>query len=176
VVSKQDAGSNERETQMISQDDIDAMQPDMPHDQVAEFIVAFSGSLDPRLWVKLINEELAELLAEKYGTVEHLKELCDLLYVSTGLALTVPEHVGLLMRPKERDKIAKQQGQVSRMLDSGLEHYGEKVFMQAFSRVHNSNMSKLDKGGMPILRDDGKVMKGPDYKKPDLKDLLEKAA
>ena len=158
---------------MTNQDDT---KPKMPHDQVAEFIVAFSGSLDPRLWIKLIDEELAELLAEQWSTENHLKELCDLLYVSTGLALTVPEHVGLLMRPKERDKIAKQQGQVSRMLDSGLEHYGEEVFVEAFSRVHKSNMSKLDKSGNPILRDDGKVMKGPDYKKPDLTDLLEKAA
>jgi hypothetical protein len=158
---------------MTDQEDV---EPTMPHDKVAEFIVAFSGSLDPRLWIKLIDEELAELLAEEWGTENHLKELCDLLYVSTGLALTVPEHVGMLLRPKERDKIAKQQGKVSRMLDSGLEHYGEEVFVEAFSRVHTSNMSKLDKNGDPILRDDGKVMKGPDYQKPTLIDLLEKAA
>jgi hypothetical protein len=37
-------------------------------------------------------------------------------------------------------------------------------------------MSKLDSNGNPILREDGKVMKGPNYKKPDLTDLLEKAA
>ena len=152
------------------------MKKRMPHELVAEFIVAFNGSLDPRLWVKLIDEELEELLAEKYGTVEHLKELCDLLYVSTGLALTAPEHVGMLMREEERDTVVKQQGQVSRTLDSGLEYYGEDVFSEAFERVHNSNMSKLDKNGNPILRDDGKVMKGPDYKKPDLTDLLGKAA
>ena len=161
---------------MISQDDIEAMQPQKPHEQVAEFITAFSGSLDPRLWVKLIDEELEELMAEKYGTVEHLKELCDLLYVSTGLALTAPDHVGMLMRDEEREQVIKQQGTVSRMLDSGLEQYSANVFMEAFARVHNSNMSKLDSKGSPILREDGKVMKGPNYKKPDLRDLLEKAA
>lgn len=152
------------------------MNNKMPHELVAEFITAFNGSLDARLWVKLIDEELEELYAEKYGTAEHLKELCDLLYVSTGLALVVPDHVGLLMREAERDGIVKQQGKVSRALDSGLEHYGEEVFKEAFDRVHTSNMSKLDKNGNPILRDDGKVMKGPDYKKPDLTDLLGKAA
>ena len=161
---------------MISQDDIQAMKPQMPHEKVAEFIVAFSGSLDPRLWMKLIDEELEELMAEKYGTVEHLKELCDLLYVSTGLALTAPDHIGMLLRDGERDAALKQQGKVSRMLDSGLEQYGEDVFMEAFARGHNSNMSKLDSNGNPILREDGKVMKGPNYKKPDLTDLLEKAA
>jgi hypothetical protein len=35
-------------------------------------------------------------------------------------------------------------------------------------------MSKLDDNGKPIKREDGKVMKGPNYKAPDLTDLLEK--
>jgi hypothetical protein len=161
---------------MISQDDIEAMKPQMPHEKVANFIVAFRGSLDPRLWINLIDEELAEYRAESFGTANHLKELCDLLYVSTGLSLTVPEHIGMLMRDDEREKSLKQQGQVSRALEEGLAYYGEDVFMEAFARVHDSNMSKLDSNGNPILRSDGKVMKGPNYKKPDLTDLLEKAA
>ena len=161
---------------MISQDDIEAMKPQMPHEKVGEFIRAFNGSLDPRLWIKLIDEELEEYRAEQFGTAEHLKELCDLLYVSTGLALTAPDHIGMLLREEEREATLKQQGQVSRALEGGLEYYGEDVFMEAFARVHDSNMSKLDSNGNPILREDGKVMKGPNYKKPDLTDLLEKAA
>ena len=43
---------------------------------------------------------------------------------------------------------------------------------EALNRVHESNMSKLDKDGKPILRDDGKVLKGPNYKPPDLSDLF----
>lgn len=43
---------------------------------------------------------------------------------------------------------------------------------EAVRRVHESNMSKLDDEGHPIYRGDGKVMKGPNYKKPDLKDLV----
>ena len=42
----------------------------------------------------------------------------------------------------------------------------------AFNRVHESNMSKLGDDGKPVMRPDGKVMKGPNYKKPDLKDLV----
>ena len=34
----------------------------------------------------------------------------------------------------------------------------------AFNRVHASNMSKLDDDGKPIYREDGKVLKGPNYK------------
>ena len=43
---------------------------------------------------------------------------------------------------------------------------------EALDRVHKSNMSKLDKDGKPIYRDDGKVLKGPDYKPQDLSDLF----
>jgi len=38
--------------------------------------------------------------------------------------------------------------------------------------VHTSNMSKLGEDGRPIYRDDGKIMKGPDYKKPNMKRAL----
>ena len=43
---------------------------------------------------------------------------------------------------------------------------------EALDRVHKSNMSKLDKDGKPIYREDGKVLKGPNYKPPDLSDLF----
>jgi len=43
---------------------------------------------------------------------------------------------------------------------------------EALNRVHESNMSKLDEDGKPIYREDGKVLKGPNYKPPDLSDLF----
>ena len=39
---------------------------------------------------------------------------------------------------------------------------------KCFEEVQNSNMSKLDENGKPIYNDSGKVMKGPNYFKPDL--------
>lgn len=39
---------------------------------------------------------------------------------------------------------------------------------EAMSRVFESNMSKLDENGQAIFREDGKVLKGPNYRKPDL--------
>tara|TARA_B100000519_G_C14141232_1_gene389920 strand:- start:456 stop:881 length:426 start_codon:yes stop_codon:yes gene_type:complete len=39
---------------------------------------------------------------------------------------------------------------------------------EAMLRVFDSNMSKLDEYGKPIYREDGKVLKGPNYKEPDL--------
>ena len=41
----------------------------------------------------------------------------------------------------------------------------------AFEEVHRSNMSKLGEDGKPILRDDGKILKGPNYSPPDLRAL-----
>lgn len=43
---------------------------------------------------------------------------------------------------------------------------------EAVRRVHASNMSKLGPDGKPIYRDDGKVLKGPNYEPPYLKDLV----
>ena len=43
---------------------------------------------------------------------------------------------------------------------------------EALDRVHKSNMSKLGEDGKPIYREDGKVLKGPNYKLPTLTDLF----
>jgi len=42
---------------------------------------------------------------------------------------------------------------------------------EVFNRVHESNMSKLGENGKPIYRDDGKVLKGPNYKEPSMEGL-----
>ena len=43
---------------------------------------------------------------------------------------------------------------------------------RCFEEVQNSNMSKLDNNGKPIYNESGKVMKGPNYFKPDLTKFL----
>ena len=43
---------------------------------------------------------------------------------------------------------------------------------KCFEEVQNSNMSKLDSNGKPIYNDKGKVMKGPNYFKPDLRKFI----
>ena len=43
---------------------------------------------------------------------------------------------------------------------------------EAVRRIHESNMSKLGADGKPIHREDGKVLKGPFYREPDLGDLV----
>jgi predicted HAD superfamily Cof-like phosphohydrolase len=51
--------------------------------------------------------------------------------------------------------------------------YGmHEIFDEGFNRVHDSNLSKLDENGQPIFDASGKVCKGPNYKKVDLRDLF----
>ena len=54
------------------------------------------------------------------------------------------------------------------ILEHGLQHKIEEVF----DEIQNSNMSKLGANGKPIYREDGKVMKGPDYFKPNFEVIL----
>jgi predicted HAD superfamily Cof-like phosphohydrolase len=44
---------------------------------------------------------------------------------------------------------------------------------KCFKEVQRANMSKLDKDGKPIYNENGKVMKGPNYTKPNLKQFVE---
>lgn len=44
---------------------------------------------------------------------------------------------------------------------------------EAMRRVHRSNMSKLGEDGKPVYREDGKILKGPNYQPPNLKDLTD---
>jgi len=44
---------------------------------------------------------------------------------------------------------------------------------ECFEEVQSSNMSKLDENGKPIYNDSGKVMKGPNYFKPDLSKFVD---
>ncbi|GAA4769025.1 MULTISPECIES: nucleoside triphosphate pyrophosphohydrolase family protein [Flavobacterium] len=54
------------------------------------------------------------------------------------------------------------------ILEHGLQHKIEEVF----DEIQRSNMSKLGEDGKPIYREDGKVMKGPNYFKPNFEEIL----
>ena len=56
------------------------------------------------------------------------------------------------------------------IIEHGLQYKIEEVF----NEIQKSNMSKLGADGKPIFREDGKVLKGPNYFRPDLKSILDK--
>ena len=55
------------------------------------------------------------------------------------------------------------------IIEHGMEHKIDEIFRE----IQNSNMSKLGADGNPIYREDGKVLKGPNYFKPNIKGILE---
>lgn len=53
-----------------------------------------------------------------------------------------------------------------------LEHGMQYKIEEVFEEIQRSNMSKLGGNGKPIYREDGKVMKGPNYFKPNIENIL----
>tara|TARA_B100001175_G_scaffold150348_1_gene127416 strand:+ start:908 stop:1291 length:384 start_codon:yes stop_codon:yes gene_type:complete len=53
-----------------------------------------------------------------------------------------------------------------------IEHGMQDKIEDIFNEIQKSNMSKLDKRGQPIYREDGKVMKGPNYFKPNISKII----
>ncbi len=56
------------------------------------------------------------------------------------------------------------------IIEHGMQHKIEEIF----NEIQQSNMSKLGENGEPIYREDGKVLKGPNYFKPNIAKILEK--
>lgn len=55
-----------------------------------------------------------------------------------------------------------------------IEHGMQYKIEEVFNEIQRSNMSKLGADGKPIYREDGKVMKGPDYFQPNILEILNK--
>ena len=55
-----------------------------------------------------------------------------------------------------------------------IEHGMQHIIEEVFDEIHRSNLSKLDENGNPIYREDGKVIKGPNYFPPDIKKIIKK--
>ena len=60
------------------------------------------------------------------------------------------------------------------VLGTAVEH-GIHRFDEVFAEVHRSNMSKLGENGRPVYREDGKVLKGPNYRPADVATYLQPA-
>ena len=145
------------------------------------------------LYVDLIEEEHEEWIEEFYAGEPHyykeLKELTDLLYVTIGLMHIMQYKLRKAIKFEPQDdycaSITDLVADIA-MGDKTKATLGKLVYaifgyadtqnwnvVEAFKRVHTSNLSKLDDEGKPIRREDGKVTKGPNYQPPDLRDLTD---
>lgn len=53
-----------------------------------------------------------------------------------------------------------------------IEHGLQQLMEEVFEEIQRSNMSKLGADGKPIYREDGKVLKGPNYFRPDFSKIV----
>ncbi len=77
----------------------------------------------------------------------------------------------VLMHPQDREACLKELADLVYVCAQYAENMNWDL-EQALRRVHKSNMSKLGEDGNPIKREDGKVLKGPNYQPPNLSDLV----
>ena len=77
----------------------------------------------------------------------------------------------VLMHPKDREATLKELADLIYVCAQYAENMNWDI-EQALRRVHKSNLSKLGEDGKPIKREDGKILKGPNYQPPDLSDLV----
>lgn len=77
----------------------------------------------------------------------------------------------VLMHPQDREATLKELADLIYVCAQYAENMNWDI-EQALRRVHKSNLSKLGEDGKPIKREDGKVLKGPNYQPPDLSDLV----
>ena len=85
------------------------------------------------------------------------------------------ENLEYLKATKENDivEIADALGDMLYILCGTIISHGlQNKIEEIFQEIQNSNMSKLGDNGKPIYRDDGKVLKGPNYFKPDIRKIL----
>ena len=150
-----------------------------------ENFVRFKVKPDTKLWSTLIQEEAAEVVEAYHLAVQAeleerddapqlaadlLKELSDVAYVIHGLELAC------FLSDGDMADMPRPDAETCQILEAAIEALEDKVgannVFEAFKRVHASNMSKLQDDGTPLLREDGKVLKGPNYKPPYLLDLV----
>jgi predicted HAD superfamily Cof-like phosphohydrolase len=77
---------------------------------------------------------------------------------------------GVAMGDNDLEEIAKELADLLYVTYGTAVEYGINLD-RAFELVHQSNMSKLGPDGEPIFREDGKVLKGPNYAPPDLREF-----
>lgn len=136
-------------------------------DKVREFHRSFGLPIDAgmteetlALRMKLISEEFNELAEAAMKVVMRERE-----YGKNPLLV-----VNSVQLQKAKEHFIKELSDLAYVVDGTFVTAGiDKT--AAINRVHESNMSKLGEDGKPIHREDGKVLKGPNYREADMEGL-----
>lgn len=147
---------------------------------VADFMRIMDTNRDFAWWAEtLIAEETKELKkadAEDEGMEQIFKESADLFYVVSGFYNCIPANAQPLLTEERHAAIAEILQDAWNTLATVSTKYKipMNLFGEAFAIVHMSNMSKLDENGEPIRREDGKILKGPNYQPPNMAPVVMK--
>ena len=147
---------------------------------VKEFYIAFGQQeflekeiTDERIKLrkKLFDEEFKEYeAAEKNNNrVEMLDAVCDMYYIYIGTLLEL--HKGNIGDVASRIFFLSDE-KTDFLFKLETENGFVKILPEAFEEVHRSNMSKLE-NDKAIFRKDGKILKGKNYFRPNLKQFIE---
>lgn len=140
-------------------------------EMVQEFHAAFNKIKDPKvpteqsddvkaLRVKLMEEELEEVMHE-------------LGYVMDVDGFYSPYDKNRYVHEFNVVKLAKELADLLYVVLGTAAAYGIPID-EVYREVHRSNMSKLGADGKPVYREDGKVLKGPNYTPADVEEVLRK--
>jgi NTP pyrophosphatase (non-canonical NTP hydrolase) len=124
---------------------------------------------DPNTYLNKTPLEMVTQFAKTYKQSVNLPWMKDTRQDLLRLMLVKEEYAELISATDEENLIKE-------LADLVYVTYGYAATFgwnldEAVRRVHASNMSKLDEEGEPIFREDGKVLKGPNYREPYLEDL-----
>ena len=142
------------------------------------FIAAMGGKLDFVWAAKVLVKEETKELKEAYEKTEIsdsnmadiFKEVADVIYVVAHFYNVMPLYAPELVSDKINQQLQDILDDAATIVSTVTQklHIPLPLILAAFDVVHNSNMSKLDEDGKPVYREDGKVMKGPNYVAPDM--------
>ena len=144
--------------------ELDQILPSLPARVTREFHERFGLPIDDVS--RSTNEFRAGLIREEAGEVIEAIEELDSATLAAEVTNRSPERVIDVVN-LHRARVAKE------LADAVIAFYGTAVTMGidldvAVRLVHASNMSKVGADGKSIIREDGKVMKGPFYREPDM--------
>lgn len=164
----------------MSNDERSAQDSKYPHlsaDRVRQFHQTFGHPVSK--WLNVGTEELRALRVRLL--LEEVIELAD----AAGLVVFNAGHemdeTRIVIEPRVEDNGSLKTPDITEMADAlGDIDYVTQGAALVFgiplnavgTEIHASNMSKLGADGQPIYREDGKILKGPNYFKPKIGDLL----
>tara|TARA_R110001606_G_C15339455_1_gene646396 strand:- start:228 stop:647 length:420 start_codon:yes stop_codon:yes gene_type:complete len=126
---------------------------------VEEFHNKFKHPIDEPWTSKLLELRLNLIREESQEVMEELVNM--IMDVERGASVTAVS----------RGRLLKELCDLQYVLSGTAVSLGLNIEV-AFNRVHDSNMSKLGEDGKPVYREDGKIIKGKNYRPPNLGDLV----